>query len=63
MEKGYYLCKVLTLETQFKKIYKAKILYWNNKWVENPDSFFVTKDKDVLSFIKIPDSYFETIIV
>ena len=63
MEKGYYLCKVLTFESKFKKVYEGRILYWDKEWLDGPDSFFKTKDANVLSYMKIPNSYFESVIV
>lgn len=31
MDKGYYLCKVLKVDTLYKKIYNAQILYWDGE--------------------------------
>ena len=64
MEKGYYLCKVLKVDTPYKKIHTAQILYWDGKrWLDKEDSYFETKQSDVKCSIKIPDTYYEKIIV
>lgn len=64
MEKGYYLCKVLKVDTPYKKIHNAQILYWDGKrWLDKEGSYFETKQSDVKCSIKIPDTYYETIIV
>ncbi len=64
MDKGYNLCKVLKVDTPYKKIYTARILYWDGKrWLDKEGSCFETPLEDVICSIKIPDTYYETIIV
>ena len=64
MEKGYHLCKVLKVDTPHKKIYNAKILWWDGcRWLDKEGSFFETKQSDVRCSIKIPETYYETILV
>lgn len=61
METGYYLCKVRTINLLHKQVYEARILYWDNKWLDKEGSFFVTKDEDVKQAIKIPDNFYQVI--
>lgn len=63
MDKGYYLCKVLKVDTLYKKIYNAQILYWDGKrWLDREDSVFETEEEKVKCSIKIPDTYYEVIV-
>ena len=61
METGYYLCKVRITNLLHKTVYEARILYWDNKWLDKEGSFFVTKEEDVKCAIKVPTNFYEVI--
>ena len=63
-DSGWFLCKVIKFKIFNEITYEGKLLYRDcDCWKEHPSYVTTVPEKDVVSWMKIPDSYFEKVIV
>lgn len=74
-ESGWYVCGVrissVTYYNEENKArpidyvianYEPRLLYWeSNVWVTHPRSYQTVDEKDIISWTKAPDDYFQTV--
>ncbi len=74
-ESGWYVCSVRTSsvthyneEDRARPIdyvianYEPHLLYWeSNVWIVHPRSYTTVDEKDIMSWTKVSDNYFQTV--
>ena len=76
-ESGWYVCSVnISSVTHYNEEdrvrpvdyiiadYEPRLLYWeSNVWITHPRSYQTVNEKDIISWTKVPDDYFQTVKV
>lgn len=74
-ESGWYVCSVainsVTFYDETDKVrhvdyviaeYELCLLYWeSNVWVVHPRSYQTVEERNIISWTKVPDNYFQTV--